>query len=75
MKFGEVETSDQVFQWLKGFGNQYLVERVKVPYKGLAEWEVDLAFKHTLSNYFGVESIFDVFKSFVMGTFLNELLF
>jgi len=27
------------------------VERVKVPYKGLVEWEVDLAFKHTLSNY------------------------
>ena len=51
MKFGEVETSDQVFEWLKGFGNQYLVERVKVPYKGLAEWEVDLAFKHTSSNY------------------------
>ncbi len=52
MKFGEVETSDQVFEWLKSFGNQYLVERVKVPYKeGLAEWEVDLAFKQTLSNY------------------------
>ena len=51
MKFGEVETSDQVFEWLKSFGNQYLVERVKVPYKGLVEWEVDLAFKHTLSNY------------------------
>lgn len=51
MKFGEVETSDQVLECLKSFGNQYIVEWLKVPYKGLAEWEVELAFKHILSNY------------------------